>query len=70
MLTCFTLLSVAQIPTKNEKLIAWVKEWEARMQPKNVYWCDGSKEEYQFMCDMLVQAGSFVKLNPKKRPDR
>lgn len=70
MLTCFTLLSVAQIPTKNEKLIAWVKEWEARMQPKNVYWCDGSKEEYQFMCDMLVQAGSFVKLNPKKRPNR
>lgn len=40
------------------------------MQPKNVYWCDGTKEEYQFMCDMLVQAGSFVKLNPKKRPNR
>jgi phosphoenolpyruvate carboxykinase (GTP) len=40
------------------------------MKPKAVYWCDGTQEEYQFMCDLLVQAGSFIKLNPKKRPNR
>jgi phosphoenolpyruvate carboxykinase (GTP) len=41
----------------------------ALCKPDAVYWCDGSEEEYQAMCDKLVAAGTFVKLNEKKRPN-
>ncbi len=39
------------------------------MKPEHVYWCDGSKEEYNEMCEKLVQKGTFIRLNPKKRPN-
>jgi phosphoenolpyruvate carboxykinase (GTP) len=53
---------------KNPKLIAWVAEMSALCKPDTVYWCDGSEEEYQRLCQQLVDAGTFKKLNPAKRP--
>ena len=53
---------------KNPKLIAWVDEMAALCKPDTVYWCDGSEEEYQRLCQQLVDAGTFKKLNPAKRP--
>lgn len=38
-------------PTKNEKLVKWVNEWVAICKPDAVYWCDGSKEEYDRLCN-------------------
>jgi phosphoenolpyruvate carboxykinase (GTP) len=38
-------------------------------QPDEVYWCDGSQQEYDEMCNRLVEAGTFIRLNPEKRPN-
>jgi phosphoenolpyruvate carboxykinase (GTP) len=54
---------------KNAKLIAWVAEIAALTQAKDVYWCDGTEEEYNRLCAQLVAAGSFKKLNPELRPN-
>ncbi|MBI3131645.1 MAG: phosphoenolpyruvate carboxykinase (GTP) [Acidobacteria bacterium] len=54
---------------KNQKLITWVEEVVELCQPKDVYWCDGSDEEYDRLCQMMVDAGTFKKLNPAKRPN-
>lgn len=54
---------------KNAKLIAWVAEMAALTKPSSIYWCDGSEEEYQRLCQLLVDAGTFKKLNPVKRPN-
>ncbi|KAA8496153.1 Phosphoenolpyruvate carboxykinase, GTP [Porphyridium purpureum] len=61
--------AVEQVPCTDAKLIGWVKEMKALCEPEHVHWCDGSEEEYQLMCDVLVEAGTFVRLNPKKRPN-
>jgi phosphoenolpyruvate carboxykinase (GTP) len=52
---------------KNPKLIAWVTDMAALCKPDTVYWCDGSQEEYDRLCQQLVDAGTFKKLNPAKR---
>ncbi|WP_422088881.1 phosphoenolpyruvate carboxykinase (GTP) [Variovorax sp.] len=54
---------------KNAKLIAWVADMAALCKPDAVHWCDGSKEEYDRLCQQLVDAGTFKKLNPVKRPN-
>ncbi|MDX9866869.1 MAG: phosphoenolpyruvate carboxykinase (GTP) [Kiritimatiellia bacterium] len=58
----------AALPTRHEELIAWVKEFAKLAQPKNVVWCDGTKKEYNALCEQMVATGVFTKLNPKKRP--
>jgi phosphoenolpyruvate carboxykinase (GTP) len=45
----------------------WVKQLADLLKPDGVYWCDGSKEEYDEMCNKLVQKGTFIPL--KKRPN-
>ena len=54
---------------KNPKLVAWVADMAALTQPDEVYWCDGSDEEYDRLCRLLVEGGTFKKLNPAKRPN-
>jgi len=54
---------------KNAKLIAWVADMVALCKPDRVYWCDGSDAEYQRLCQQLVDAGTFKKLNETKRPN-
>ena len=54
---------------KHARLKAWVDDMVALCKPDQVYWCDGSQEEYQRLCQQLVDAGTFKKLNPAKRPN-
>ncbi|MEK7434518.1 MAG: phosphoenolpyruvate carboxykinase (GTP) [Cyanobacteriota bacterium] len=60
-----------QVPeyVKNKRLVEWVKETAELCKPDNIYWCDGSDEEYNKLCDLLVESGTFKKLNPEKRPN-
>lgn len=53
----------------HQKLQAWVAEAAELCKPDNIYWCDGSEEEYNRFCDQMVEAGTFIRLNPKKRPN-
>ena len=55
--------------TTNQKLIAWVKQMEELCQPAQIHWCDGSAEENQTLCDLMVGSGTFIKLNEKSRPN-
>jgi phosphoenolpyruvate carboxykinase (GTP) len=55
--------------TKNERLLAWVKEVAEMTEPDSVHWCDGSAEEYDELCSRLVEAGTFERLSDAKRPN-
>jgi phosphoenolpyruvate carboxykinase (GTP) len=55
-------------PTSHPKLIAWVREIAELTQPAEVYWCDGSTEEYNHLAQLLIDKGTFVRLNEDKRP--
>ena len=54
--------------TISTALEAWVEEMAALSKPRDIYWCDGSAEEYQRLCSELVEAGVFIPLNADKRP--
>ncbi|HEY0886194.1 MAG TPA: phosphoenolpyruvate carboxykinase (GTP) [Ramlibacter sp.] len=54
---------------KNARLIAWVADMAALCEPDAIYWCDGSREEYDRLCEQLVAAGTMRKLDPVKRPN-
>ena len=54
---------------KNARLIAWVADMAALCQPARIEWCDGSEEEYNRLCDLMVEAGTLKRLNPAKRPN-
>jgi phosphoenolpyruvate carboxykinase (GTP) len=55
--------------TSNERLKAWVQEWAEILQPVAIEWCDGSAEEYDRLCQLLVDAGTFTRLDEAKRPN-
>ena len=53
---------------KHKELLKWVEDVAALCKPDQVYFCDGSKEEYQQMLQLMLQTGTAMELNPKKRP--
>ncbi len=55
--------------TANQKLIDWVNEVAALTTPDRIHWCDGSADEYDELCQLLVDNGTFTKLSEAKRPN-
>ena len=53
----------------NQKITKWVEEWASILKPDCIYWCNGSNEEYDNLCQQLVKRGTFRKLNPNIRPN-
>jgi len=60
-----------QIPgyVTNPKLRQWVEEMVALCKPDRVHWCDGSQAEYEALCEQMMQSGTFIRLNPARRPN-
>ncbi|MGV1004510.1 MAG: phosphoenolpyruvate carboxykinase (GTP) [Candidatus Nanopelagicales bacterium] len=56
-------------PTSNKKLLEWVEEVANLTQPESVEWCDGSAEEWDRLTQLLVDGGTFTRLNPELRPN-
>ena len=54
---------------RHEALANWISEFAKLTQPERVHWCDGSQAEYDALCRQLVEAGTFIPLNPDKRPN-
>ena len=51
------------------QLRPWIEQMTELCRPDDVVWCDGSQEEYDRLCELLVQHGTFRRLNPEKRPN-
>ncbi|HEY7151250.1 MAG TPA: phosphoenolpyruvate carboxykinase, partial [Solirubrobacterales bacterium] len=61
--------AAAQAATQNQRLIAWVEEFAELTEPETIHWCDGSAEEYDRLCQELVENGTFERLSDAKRPN-
>ena len=53
---------------QHRELVAWVEKMADLCTPTGVHWCDGSDAEYDALCEELVDAGTFIRLDPAKRP--
>jgi phosphoenolpyruvate carboxykinase (GTP) len=62
-------VSTTAVPTKHQKLLAWVDQIAELTKPVDVHWCDGSAEEYDALCRLMVENGTFRKLSDAKRPN-
>jgi phosphoenolpyruvate carboxykinase (GTP) len=58
-----------QSTTNHAGLQAWVEEVAALTQPDDIYWCDGSADEYDLLAQVLIDAGTFERLSEAKRPN-
>jgi len=54
---------------RNKGFKAWLNEVVELCKPNDVRFCDGSQEEYDELCELMVRTGTFKRLNPAKRPN-
>jgi phosphoenolpyruvate carboxykinase (GTP) len=66
----FAVVAAAQAPewVQHPGLVAWVQQIAERTRPDRIVWCDGSREEYDRLCEEMVAGGTLIRLDPAKRP--
>ncbi len=69
MTTTSAIPGLESSPTCNAKLVAWVREVAELTTPDRVEWADGSEEEWQRLTQLLVDVGTFTRLDQTKRPN-
>jgi phosphoenolpyruvate carboxykinase (GTP) len=67
--TAVIVPGIDDAPTENARLLSWVREVAELTCPERVVWCDGSDAEWDRVTTRLVEAGTFVKLDEKKKPN-
>ena len=55
--------------TKNQALLKWLDKMVEMCGPQDVRWCDGSDQEWDDLCSLMINQGSMVQLNQEKRPN-
>jgi phosphoenolpyruvate carboxykinase (GTP) len=56
-------------PRGNDSLAAWVSQAVSLREPDDVHWCDGSDEEFDRLCELLVESGTLERLSEERRPN-
>jgi phosphoenolpyruvate carboxykinase (GTP) len=69
MMSATGLVSSSRVLTRNKHLLRWVEKMVDLCQPASIHWVDGSKEENAELCDLLVQSGTFIRLDQKIWPE-
>ncbi|WP_322821188.1 phosphoenolpyruvate carboxykinase (GTP) [Chloroflexus sp.] len=54
---------------KHHRLREWISDIVALCEPAQVHFCDGTQAEYDMLCNQMVENGTFIRLNPKLRPN-
>src|SRR6266853_1901112 len=52
----------------NQAVLDWVHEIAALTEPENIFWCDGSDRENEFLIAESLNQNVLIKLNQKKVP--
>ena len=60
--------TASAVPTTNQHLVRWVEKMADLCRPARIHWVDGSQAEYDFLCEELVKAGTFTRLNQELWP--
>lgn len=55
--------------TNNQALLKWLDKMIEMCDPKEVRWCDGSDQEWEELCGLMISQGSMIELNQEKRPN-
>ena len=54
--------------TDNKMALQWIEEMKAMLNPDNVVWIDGSKEQLDALRAQAVEDGTLIKLDQEKLP--